>query len=79
MNKNDTPDKIINKNKWEKSMDLGVDTGQIGIHDVNHFRNDHDAKNKRLKFYPTSRHERTRRKMVFEKWYSKNGILWSVQ
>lgn len=50
INENDTPDKIKNQ-KWEKIMDLGVDTGQIGIHDINHFRNDLDANNKKLAEY----------------------------
>jgi major membrane immunogen (membrane-anchored lipoprotein) len=62
---NDNPNKI-DKAKWKKNMEIGVDTGQIAICDMDHYRNDTDTKNKKLASYI----EPSDLKDPGEKWYS---------
>lgn len=51
INKNKTPEQYEKSNKWVKQFDLGVDTGHMTICDYKHYRNDDDAKGKKLASY----------------------------
>lgn len=49
INENETPNMV--DIKWNKIADLGVDSGQMVICDHNHYRNDSDVNNNKIKIH----------------------------